>query len=63
MNATNHRFNNEAYHYDMPGPCACEVGGVWDLLNLKNYSAKSFGHSNPKISTSKIERYTVQQNL
>ena len=31
-----------------------------DLLNLENYSAKSFSHGNPqKISTLKIERYTV----
>ena len=36
------------------------VGEVCDLLNLENYSAKSFNHGNPrKLSTSKIERYTV----
>ena len=36
------------------------VGGVCDLLNLENYSVKSFSHGNPrKISTSKIEHYTV----
>ena len=30
---------------------------IGDLLNLENYSAKSFSHGNPqKISTSKIER-------
>ena len=60
MNATNHRFNKEASPCDMPGLCAILVGGVCDLLNIENYSAKSFSHGNPrKISTSKIECYTV----
>ena len=45
-------------------PCAILVGVVCDLLNLENYSAKSFSHGNPwKISTSKIECYTVVANL
>ena len=35
------------------------IGGVCDLLNLENYSAKSFSHNLIKISTSKIECYTV----
>ena len=36
------------------------VGGVCDLMNLENYSAKSFSRGNPqKISSSKIERYTI----
>ena len=51
VNARNHCFNNEASHCDMPGPCAILVGGVCDLLNLENYSTKSF--------TLKTERYTV----
>ena len=40
--------------------CAILVGGVCDLLNFESYSAKSFSRGNlRKISTSKIERYTV----
>ena len=61
VNATNHRFN-ETSPLRYACTCAILVGGVCDLLNLENNSAKSFSHGNPrKSSTSKIEHYTVVQ--
>ena len=43
--------------------CAILVGVVCDLLNFENYSTNSLSHGNPrKLSTSKIERYTVLES-
>ena len=51
------RFFENKGHWKIVKMAARYIG---DLLNLENYSAKSFRHGNPrKISTSKIGRYTV----